>query len=356
MKSFLALATLAFGLVANVASAGIAHADTAHPGDPRAGGPDVVLHGAGATFPAPLYRSWIAGFQKDRADIAVEYDAIGSGDGMARFVAGTVDFGASDAIPTKDTLARLDRESVRIPGAAGMVVLAYNLPGVDGALRLPRDVYADILAGVIGRWDDARMVAANPGLTLPHRAIALVARSDRSGTTWALTNHLSAISPRWSEGPGAASQIRWPDTAMLVRGNEGVASRIMISPGSIGYLEYGFAQRLGLKMAALQNRSGAFVAPGEGSGQAALGETIDAATGEIRPVLSDPAGGGAWPMVTYSWLMLYGQYHDAARRTALKSFVLWGLTRGQERATALGYLTLPAAAVAQGRAALERIH
>ncbi len=215
------------------------------------------LQGAGATFPEPLYQEWITGYETVNPDVAIVYEGVGSGEGIKRFIAEEVDFGASDAAMNDQEIARVARGASLIPATAGMVVLAYNLPGVEGELRLPRDVYVDIFLAKVWRWDDPRIVAANPDLELPSKLIQPVVRRDSSGTTYAFTNHLSAISDAWrEEGPGTGKQIDWPGGAMTGSGNEGVAQKVKISHGAIGYMEYGFARRLGLPMATLENRAG----------------------------------------------------------------------------------------------------
>ena len=231
----------------------------------------------------------------------------------------------------------------------------YNLPGFKGPLRLPREVYVDILRGAIKSWDDPRIKAANPELTFPRRDIALVARLDRSGTTFALTGHLSAISETWRKGPGAGTAIEWPRHAMLARGNEGVASRVKISEGSLGYVEFGFASRLGLAMAELENKSGKFVKPGLASGQSALAESVSALGNPMRTDITDPAQPDSYPITTFTWLLLYRSYPDENRRNAVKEFVTWGLTAGQAHAQPLGYIALPESVVAWSRLAVGTI-
>jgi len=313
------------------------------------------LTGAGATFPAALYYKWLELYAKEHPELSIAYDAVGSGDGVARFIAGSVDFAASDAGIAPDEAGRVGRGVLVVPATAGLVVLAYNLSGLGGPLQLPRDIYADILSGAIKRWDDPRIKQANPGLKLPQRTIAVVARLDKSGTTFALTNHLSAISETWKKSPGVGTAIEWPSGTMLARGNEGVASRIKISEGSIGYVEYGFAKRLNLAMAELQNKAGNFVAPAEASGQSALAEGA-AVSGESGPVfITDPANAGSYPVVTYSWLLLYKQYPDAQKRAALQDFIGWGLRNGQEIGRPLGYIPLPPSVAAQAQGALRAI-
>lgn len=317
--------------------------------------PPITLKGAGATFPAPLYYKWTELYSRERPNVRISYDSVGSGDGVARFVAGMVDFGASDAGMRDEAARTVERGTLQIPGTAGMIGLVYNLPGFKGPLRLPREVYVDILRGAIKSWDDPRIKAANPELTFPRRDIALVARLDRSGTTFALTGHLSAISETWRKGPGAGTAIEWPRHAMLARGNEGVASRVKISEGSLGYVEFGFASRLGLAMAELENKSGKFVKPGLASGQSALAESVSALGNPMRTDITDPAQPDSYPITTFTWLLLYRSYPDENRRNAVKEFVTWGLTAGQAHAQPLGYIALPESVVAWSRLAVGTI-
>jgi phosphate transport system substrate-binding protein len=309
----------------------------------------ILLRGAGATFPAPLYEAWIKAFVEERKELSIDYDAVGSGEGISRFVSGSVDFAGTDAVPGDEIVGSGAKV---IPATAGMVVLAYNLPGIDRPLKLGREVYPAILSGEIDRWDDPRIAADNPGIVLPKRTITLVARLDNSGTTFALTQNLSAVSQAWRDRFGTATRVDWPGNAMLMRGNDGVAGRLRITDGGIGYVEYGFARRLGLAMAELQNKAGAFVAPSATSGREALaGAPLDGT--DLRLVVADPPGPTAYPIATYSWLLLYGSYADEAKRQALVEFVRYGLDKGQEAAEAMGYIPLPAAVAEAALRALE---
>jgi phosphate transport system substrate-binding protein len=240
-----------------------------------------------------------------------------------------------------------------VPVTAGMIVLAYNIPGVNSEIRLPRDVYIDIFAGVIKRWDDSRIKAANPGLPFPSRDIALVARQDSSGTTAAFTKHLAAIGPAWrGRGMGAGKLIDWPKGTMLASGNEGVAARIKLSEGSIGYVEYWFAQRLGLRMAALQNRSESYITPTAHSGELALSARITKVK-ELDASVLDPTAVGAYPITTYSWMFLHPGYADRAKGKAMRDFAEWVLSQqAQNYAAQLGYLPLSGDITALGKEAL----
>jgi phosphate transport system substrate-binding protein len=211
-------------------------------------------------------------------------------------------------------------------------------------------VYVDIFAGAIQQWDDPRIRAAHPGLTLPHRTIALVARQDSSGTTAAFTKHLAAIGPAWrGKGMDVGKLIEWPQGTMLAPGNEGVAGRITISEGSIGYVEYWFAQRLGLRMAALQNKAGSYITPTANAGELALSGRA-AQVKELDASVSDPAAPGAYPITTYSWMFLYPRYGDQAKGKAVREFAEWTLSpQAQNYGAQLGYLPLAPDVAALGR-------
>jgi phosphate transport system substrate-binding protein len=242
-----------------------------------------------------------------------------------------------------------------IPATAGMVSVAYHLPETPGQLRLTREAVAGIFAGDIDSWDDPRIAQSNPDLALPSRTIAVVARLDGSGTTFAFANFLSAVSEAWRTTHGAATRIDWPKRAMLAPGNEGVAARILQSYDAIGYVEYGFASRLGLAQAAIENRSGEFVLPSQASGEAAVAGSADLFPEDLRLFIADPPGAGAYPITTFSWLLLYATYGDPAVREAVAEFVRFGLTEGQAMAAELGFLPLAPAVADRGMRALESL-
>lgn len=309
----------------------------------------VSLNGAGSTFSAPLYKSWIKVFEQANDKIGLSYDAVGSGEGITRFAVGAVDFGATDILPGEFLFTGVKRGVVQIPATAGMIVLAYNLPGLGGDLKLPRDVYSDIFSGRIKQWNDPRIRNANPTLALPNQDIAVVVRDDASGTATAFARHLIAIGAGWhATGAGDGFMIDWPAAAMAARGNEGVSGKIKISEGAIGAVEYGFAKRLGLQLAALENKAGRIVAPSPDSGQAALQASDDQS-------ILDPSGDASYPIVTFSWLLLYKKYGDPQKAAAVKNFVTWGLTVGQTIAPGLGYLALPAEKAQVATQALDAI-
>jgi phosphate transport system substrate-binding protein len=315
------------------------------------------LIGSGATFPAPLYKQWISTYQKLEPLTTIEYQAIGSGEGIKRFLADTIDFGASDSAMTDEQISAAKNGAVLVPMTASQVVLAYNLPGLNSPLKLSREAYVGVLSGKITKWNDPQIQAANPGLNLPNQNIMLVTRQDSSGTTFAITNHLSAISQEWRDrGAGAGSVIEWPDNSVPVRGNEAVASRIKYSFGSLGYLEYGSAKQLGLSTAHIENKAGRFVAPGSASGQAAISKNIGKIPANLRVFISDPDGAESYPIVSFSWLLLKEKYAESDKAELLKRFVGWALVDGQNLSEDLGFIRLPHDLSVKAKAALARVH
>ncbi len=315
---------------------------------------DIV--GAGATFPAPLYQRWIKEFSAASPGFTVSYDAVGSGEGIKRFLADQIDFGASDSALTDKQMTKVERGALLIPATAGIIVLAYNLPDVKGQIRLSREVYADIFLGKIQQWDDPRIVALNPGLNLPRLDIVTVTRNDSSGTTWAFTNHLSTISTKWKEaGFTVSKKIDWPGNSMAANYNEGVATKIRHSWGSIGYVEYGVAKRAGLTMAALENKEGKFIPPSDTSGSVTLATAANAMPTNLHQFLPDPAGKDSYPIITYSWILLYKAYADKAKAERVRQFVKWGLVEGQNFASQYGFATLPKPVVTAALQALTTV-
>jgi phosphate transport system substrate-binding protein len=309
------------------------------------------LSGAGATFPAPLYQRWAVEYNKQVPSIKVNYQSVGSGAGVKNFLQGVVDFGASDAAMTDEEMAKSPRGAVLVPATAGSVVLAYNLENVAG-LKLTRVALAGIFLGTITKWNDPAIVASNPDVPLPDRAINVAYRSDGSGTTFVFTQHLSAISPEFDEEVGFDKSVTFP-VGVGGKGNEGVTALIKQTPGTIGYVEFGYAEQNKLPVASVENKSGNFVAPTPESGAAALASVELPENLRVWPV--DPEAPEAYPITTFSWLLLYKKYDDAAKLKALKDFVTYGLTEGQSFAVDLGYIPLPEAVVAKANAALSSV-
>jgi phosphate transport system substrate-binding protein len=316
-------------------------------------GRDVIdLQGAGATFPAPLYKRWFLEYYRAHPDTQVSYQSIGSGAGIRQFAERNVDFGASDSAMNDKEIEQVKGGVLLLPVTAGSLVLAYNVTGVNTPLRLSRDAYVRIFLGEITSWDDEAIRATNPGVSLPSEEITVVRRADGSGTTYAFTNHLSAVSPAWKNGPGTGKSVVWPK-GVGARGNAGVTALVQQTPGSIGYLEYGYAELGKLPMAVLENHSGRYLAPGPASGKAALAGA--AIPDNLRVFIPDPKGADAYPIVTYTWILCYKHYADADKAAALKKVLRYCLTDGQQIAGELGYIPLPEDVTSKVLAAVDRI-
>jgi phosphate transport system substrate-binding protein len=306
------------------------------------------LSGSGASFPFPLYAKWAKDFSKESGN-RVQYQAVGSGAGIRAFIAETVDFAASDAAMNDEEIGNVpaNKGVVLLPMTAGEVVLSYNLDG-NPELKIPRDVLVDIFLGKVDSWQDERLVAANPDVTLPDDKITVVRRSDSSGTTYVFTGHLAAVSEEFAKEVGHGKSVNWPKSFVGAPKNDGVAAMIKQTPGAIGYIEYGYAEATGQPMAVLQNKAGNYVAPGEDSGKAALASaefpTTDLpgyeGTPDLRVWVNDPAGDEAYPIATFTWMLMY-QHQDEAKAEVLKEFVKYGLNQGQADAPKLGYIPLP---------------
>lgn len=301
---------------------------------------NVALTGAGASFPAPLYQNWFIELNKKVPELQVNYQSVGSGAGVEQFTAETVNFGASDTAMKDDEIAAVDKGTILLPMTAGAIVLAYNLPGVE-ELNLTRDAYVNILLGNITNWNDPAIADANPDIELPDAPITVVHRSDGSGTTGVFTKHLSAISSEFESQIGEGKTVEWPSTGTFVggKGNEGVTAQIQQTEGAIGYVEYGYATNNGLPVAALENASGNFVKP---TGDSAA-KTLDAVElpENLRAFITDPEGEDSYPVVTYTWLLVYENYDDPQIAKAVEVMVEYGLNEGQEVAPQLGYVSLP---------------
>ena len=321
----------------------------------------VDVQGAGATFPAPLYKRWFLEYYKRHPDVRVNYQAIGSGAGIRQFTADLVEFGASDAAMSDKEIKEAEEKNphrgrvLLLPMTAGSIAVCYNVPGAPRNLKLSRQVYVDIFLGKITEWNDSAIVALNPEAQLPDMPIIVVRRSESSGTTFAFTNHLSAVSKEWTEKVGKpAKSVTWP-VGIGGKGNAGVAAWIDQLPGAIGYLEYGYAYLLKLPMAELQNKSGNFVAPSLEAGQAAL-EGVEIPE-NLRVWIPDPPGAKAYPIVTYTWVLCYTNYEDKPERAAaIKEVLNFGLTEGQQWSEELGYIPLPPAIAERARKAVQQIN
>lgn len=312
----------------------------------------VTLQGTGATFPAPLYQRWFSEYSKLHPEVRINYQPLGSGAGIKQFVEGLVDFGASDAAMTDADIAQVKDGAVLLPMTAGSVVLAYNLPGFTGELRLSREAYVGMFTGTITSWNDPKIAATNPGVQLPDTKVTIVTRSDGSGTTFAFTNHLSAISAAWKSGPGVGTAVNWP-TGVGGKGNPGVTALIKQTPGAIGYVEFGYAKQTGMPMAVLENKSGKYMKADLASEQAALAGVE--MPPDLRAWAPDPSGADAYPIVSYTWLLAYKKYAKPEVAATLKAVIQYGLTDGQKFSEELGYIPLPAPVGAAVAKAAEQI-
>ena len=312
------------------------------------------LTGSGATFPFPLYSAWFKAFSTKNKNITVDYQGKGSGAGVRDFINHTVDFAASDAAMTDEEISKVPGGVQLLPMTGGEIVLGYNLPG-NPKLKLPRDVYAGIFLGKITKWSDAKLKAANPGVTLPDLDITVVRRADASGTTFVFTTHLSTIDEEWKRGPGAGTTVNWPKSDKFVASpkNDGVSATIKQTPGAIGYLEYAFAKFAKVEVAQLQNKAGQYVSAGGEGGPAALaGVQLPA---DLRAWVSDPDGPKSYPIATYTWMLFYKENKDPKKAAALRSLVEYCLNDGQKLSGQMGYIPLPDNVVAAVRKASASI-
>jgi phosphate transport system substrate-binding protein len=354
-KILLSLAALITVVLAGLSPASHGQSSSESPPPPGA----IPIKGAGATFPSLLYEKWFQQYQKLHPEVVLSYEPVGSGAGIQRFIGEgveeekRVDFGASDAAMSDAQIAQVQRGVQLLPLTAGGVALAYNLPGLEGRLRLSRTAYTGIFLGRIKNWNDPVIRQCNPGLKLPKLTVTAVARSDSSGTTFAFTKHLEAISPEWAQSYGAKSSLDWPGGPMRAKGNEGVATLIKHSEGSIGYVSLGFAQKLGLETAALENKAGNYIVPSFDSATAAMAaaELPD----DLRLFLPDPAGTESYPIVTLSWVLLYKDYADPKKSGIIKDLFRWCIYDGQNMSGDLGYIPLPSKIAEKAAAALGNV-
>jgi phosphate transport system substrate-binding protein len=302
---------------------------------------DVSLTAAGASFPAPLYQRWFQDFNKVNPKLQINYQSVGSGAGVEQFTKGTVDFGASDTAMKDEEIAKVpaDKGVLLLPMSAGSIVIAYNLPDVT-ELKLPREVYVDIFLGKITKWNDPKIVAANPAAKLPDQNITVVHRSDGSGTTGVFTKHLSAISPEWKAGPGEGKTVEWPSTGNIGgKGNEGVTASVQQTVGAIGYIEYGYAKSNNVKFAALQNKAGNFVAYTDAAGAKTLEAVV--LPENLRAFIPDPEGADSYPIVSYTWMLVPKKVADPIKAKSIEAMIEYGLNEGQKVSVELGYVPLP---------------
>jgi phosphate transport system substrate-binding protein len=299
------------------------------------------LTGAGATCPYPLYSKWLSEFGKTRPDIRINYQSIGSGGGIRQVMAGTVDFGATDAPMTESEEQKAPKRLVHVPTTLGAVVLAYNVPGVSD-LKLSSEALAGIFLGEIKKWNDPKIAETNGGVALPDQDIMAVFRSDGSGTTAVFTDYLSKVSDAFDKDVGQGKSVKWP-VGLGAKGNEGVTGQIKTTPGAIGYVELAYATQNKLPVAALKNQKGEFVAPSiDAITKAADGVTMPAA---LTVSITDSPGAGAYPIAAYTYLLVYEDATDAPKGKAIAEFLNWAVHDGQNFAAPLHYAPLPTSVV-----------
>jgi phosphate transport system substrate-binding protein len=297
----------------------------------------MLLNGAGATFPNPIYQKWAEEFAKVDPSVHVNYQSIGSGGGQRQILAQTVDFGASDGPMSDENLAKAPGKILHLPTVAGAVVITYNLPD-NPKLKLDGPTLAEIYTGKITKWNDPRISALNPGAKLPDTDIVVVHRSDASGTSYIFTDYLSSVSPQWEKEVGRNASVKWP-AGIGAKGNEGVAGQVKQLPGTIGYVELVYANQNKLPVTDMKNAAGNFITPSVDSVTQAL------ATAKIpddfRFSMVNPPGEKAYPISGTTWLLVYEQQKDAEKGKKLVEFLNWALTKGEDMAPPLDYAPLP---------------
>jgi phosphate transport system substrate-binding protein len=316
--------------------------------------PNVSLQGAGATFPNPLYQKWLSEYGKVHENIKIDYQSLGSGAGIKQLKEQTVDFGASDAPLKDEDIKTFSGEVVHIPTVLGAVVITYNLAGVNQPLRFSPDVIADIYLGKLKKWNDPRIVADNPGVTLPANDITVVHRSDSSGTSAVFTDYLSKVSPEWKEKVGAGVSPSWP-TGIGGKGNEGVTGQVKNTPNTIGYVELAYAMQNKLPVALVKNQGGNFVEPTIDTVTAAAASFAASTPEDLRVSITNAPGAQVYPISSYTYILVYKDQKDAAKGKALVDFVWWGIHDGQSFAKDLHYAPLPADIAKRAEAKISSI-
>jgi len=317
-------------------------------------GAQTMLNAAGATFPAPIYQKWFETYHTAHSNVQVNYQALGSGAGIAQLTNGTVDFGASDMPLTDDQISKMKSKVLHFPTVLGAVVPTYNVPGVSGDLNFSQKALAGIFLGHITKWNDPEIAKANPGVKLPADDIVVVHRSDGSGTSFIWTDFLSKVSPEWKSSVGAASSVNWP-VGLGGKGSDGVTGLIKQTPDSIGYVELIYALQNKVPYGAVQNAAGKFLkADLAGVSAAAAGAAKDMPA-DFRVSITDAPGAGAYPISSFTWLLIPAQWQDASKRDAVKAFLTWMLADGQGFNESLSYAKLPAAVVTKEKQQIAQI-
>ncbi len=320
----------------------------------RSGFADMLVNGAGATFPYPIYSKWFDVYAKENPGIKFNYQSIGSGGGIRMLSNRTVDVGASDAPMTDQQLSDAPGKILHFPSVMGADVLAYNLPGFTGTLRLTGPVIADIYSAKITKWDDDKIKALNPGVAIPSQDIVVCHRSDGSGTTYIFVDYLSKVSPSWASDVGRGTSVKWP-TGLGGKGNEGVTALIQQTPGAIGYIELIYALNNKIPFAQIQNKAGNWVTASLAGVTAAAASASGNMPADFRVSITDAPGADAYPISSFTWLLVYQKQTNKDVGEQIKKFLSWALTEGQTLAPSLQYAPLPAEVVQKETAQIQEI-
>ncbi len=312
-----------------------------------------TLNGAGATFPYPMYSKWFSEYHKLHPDIQINYQSIGSGGGIRQVINGTVDFGASDGPMTDEMLKEAKTKILHMPTVLGADVPAYNIPGVSTQLNFTAEALAGIFLGKITKWNDKTLTSANPGVNLPDRDIIVVHRSDGSGTTYIWTDYLSKISSEWQSQVGRGTSVKWP-IGLGGKGNEGVAGSIRQLQGSIGYVELIYAVQNNINYGSVKNAAGNFVKASLESVTAAAA-SAPKMPADFRVSITNAPGKDAYPISSFTWLLIPEQSKDAAKGKILADFLNWMVTDGQKMTAALSYAPLPESVVQKEKDAIKLV-
>ncbi len=315
---------------------------------------EIRLQGAGATFPNPLYQKWLSEYGKAHANVKIDYQSIGSGGGIKQIQARTVDFGASDAPMTDAELKASPAELIHVPTVLGAVVITYNLQGIAKPLRFSPDVIADIFLGRITKWNDARIKADNADANLPAADIAVVHRAESSGTSFVFTDYLAKVSADWKQKVGSDKAPNWP-VGQGGKGNEGVTGQIKQQPNTIGYVELAYATQNKLPVALIKNASGNFVEATIDNVTAAAAGSAASTPDDLRVSITNAAGANAYPISSYTYVLVYKDQTDATKGKAVVDFLWWGIHDGESFAKDLQYAPLPAEIVKRAETKINSI-
>lgn len=312
-----------------------------------------TLNGAGATFPYPMYSKWFSEYHKEHPDIEINYQSIGSGGGIRQVLAGTVDFGASDGPMTDAQLAEAKTKILHVPTVLGGVVPAYNVPGVGEEIKFTPEALAGIYLGKITNWNDKAIAGANPGLKFPDQPIIVVHRSDGSGTTYIFTDYLSKVSSEWQSSVGKGTSVKWP-VGLGGKGNEGVAGVVRQMPGAIGYVELIYAVQNKIPYGPVRNAAGNFVKASLESVTAAAG-SMKSMPEDFRVSITNAPGKDAYPIASFTWLLIPAQSKDPAKGKILVDFLNWMVQDGQKMTAALTYAPLPENVAEKVKAEIKQV-